>query len=64
MPCHAIPPCCVIEIDSDNEEGFGKSVLCKKCDETDANIVPMKPISSDGDTEEKPAEVPKAAYGK
>ena len=65
MPCHAIPPYCVVEIDSDDEEGFGKSVLCKKCSEMDTiDIEPMKPVSSDGDTEEKAAGVPKVAHGK
>ena len=29
-PCHAIPPCSE-SINGDDEEGFGKPVICSKC---------------------------------
>ncbi len=31
--CHAIPPCCSASPD-DEEEGYGKSVTCSKCEKS------------------------------
>ena len=45
-PCHAIEPCCVSEMNDDDEEGFGAPVTCKSCYDKNEEVPPKSTSST------------------